>query len=57
MVHTGTEHSAAIVSNALSEPYLLRLALDEGAPSSPPTSARPTPSIRPPRISFLTCKR
>jgi predicted TIM-barrel fold metal-dependent hydrolase len=30
MVHTGTEHSAAIVSNTLSDPYLLRLALDEG---------------------------
>jgi uncharacterized protein len=30
MVHTGTEHSAAIVSNTLSDPFLLRLALDEG---------------------------
>jgi uncharacterized protein len=30
MVHTGTEHSAAIVSNTLSDPQLLRLALDEG---------------------------
>jgi predicted TIM-barrel fold metal-dependent hydrolase len=30
MVHTGTEHSAAIVSNTLSDPALLRTALDEG---------------------------
>jgi uncharacterized protein len=30
MVHTGTEHSAAIVSHTLSDPRLLRTALDQG---------------------------
>jgi hypothetical protein len=30
MVHTGTEHSAAIASHTLSDPRLLRTALDEG---------------------------